>query len=57
MLQNVTCFCRLNGKLRKMIVWEAKDYNQAIWSAKCSTFGDSTSWFQIKQPVMALVQK
>ena len=57
MLQNVKCFCRMNGKLYKMNVSEAKDYNQAIWSAKCKVFGDSTSWFQIKQPVMALVQK
>lgn len=57
MLQNVKCFCRMNGKLHEINVQEAKDYNQAIWSAKCSAFGDSTSWFEIKKPVVAVVQK
>jgi hypothetical protein len=57
MLQNVKCYFRDKGKLAVINVTECHDYKHAIWSVRNQILGERDAFFEVKQPVMAIVQK
>jgi hypothetical protein len=56
MLRNVKCYLRDGDNLACVNVDYATDYQEAIWQIRERVLLEE-DWFEIKQPVMALVQK
>jgi hypothetical protein len=56
MLRDVRCYFRDNGKLVCIDVDYAIDHTEAIWQIRERVLLEE-DWFEIKQPVMALVNK
>jgi hypothetical protein len=57
MLKNVKMYYRQNGKMVCVNLDYADSYNRAIWCVREQVLGCTDNWFDVKGPVMALVQK
>lgn len=57
MLKSVKIYFRDNGKLACTAVDYADSYNRAIWTVRNQILGCKDNWWDVKGPVMALVQK
>jgi hypothetical protein len=50
-------YYRQNGKMVCVNLDYADSYNRAIWCVREQVIGCKDNWFDVKGPVMALVQK
>lgn len=57
MLKNVKVYYRDNGKLACTEVAVAENYKTAVWAVRSEVLGCKDNWFDVKGPVMAVVQK
>jgi hypothetical protein len=57
LLKNVKVYFRKHGKLACTNVDYSESYNRAIWLVRERILGCTDHWWDVKGPVMALVQK
>jgi hypothetical protein len=57
MLQNVKMYFRDAGKLACISIDSADTYRDAIWAVRNRVLLEENPWFEVKAPVMAIVQK